>query len=283
MKQRTAFAALSVASLLSSTAASAGTVAHWDMRQRQKIDQNKEIIEDKGGNSLFGTIFGGQLIGPFLGSGIHLERGPSPQNPDQVEVSDHPLLHFDLARDSFTFEAIFRVDNSRCVDRDGERGIFGKNGDSALQGNSSSYGARLDSPGRFEFFVRGLGDNNNLSNVRSNKTVTDGLDDGNWHHVAAVYTAGAPEILLFADYIQDANTVAVDPFDGVIGANSFPLVIGGWTDTIHEWPGDILHVRISDMALTPYQFQQIIPEPWTSALVLIGLQSIGCANRRRRS
>lgn len=149
--------------------------------------------------------------------------------------------HFDFgAKNSFTIEAVFRIP-------------VGSMQTGALV--AKDYGALLPSwwlrvqNGMLQFLVSD-GSTDNLATASAPL-----INDGQWHHVAAVRDTRNPDIKLQRIYLDGALlTNVVDATTGSL-ANAQPLNIGRFgNSTTRNLTGDIDMVRITPKALVPSGF-----------------------------
>jgi hypothetical protein len=158
-------------------------------------------------------------------------------DPDRVIVSDpSDSLNF---TGSFTFEAVVRTLNTTTT----TAAILAKNGTGDGEG---------------EYWWRLPGADGGKQRLGANGYFlagTNALNDGVWHHLAAVYDQAAGELRLYADYTLDGVLGGV-AFDKPVGRPA-DLQIGAFLGTVtSEFEGDIDFIRISDGALAPAQFIQ---------------------------
>ena len=103
----------------------------------------------------------------------------------------------------------------------------------------------------------GLGIHTNAAQVDLGGTGT--INDGNWHHVAAVYDNG--DIKLYIDGSLDASTTSGTAFGtgatayGFVGVGSEATAYNGTTGPNYYFNGDIDEVRIWDVARTQSEIQ----------------------------
>ena len=84
------------------------------------------------------------------------------------------------------------------------------------------------------------------------------VDDGNWHHVAAVFDATAQKCRLYVDYQMKKELDYKTPLD-YASAAELPLTIGAPLGiTYGGWHGEIDEFRLCDTALSPEQFLRIV-------------------------
>ena len=90
------------------------------------------------------------------------------------------------------------------------------------------------------------------------------IDDGNWHHVAAVFDNGT--IKLYVDGVQDATTVSGSSFGtgltryGFVGVGSETDVYNGTKSPPSYFHGDIDEVRIWNVARTQSEIQSYMKD-----------------------
>ncbi|HVU59211.1 MAG TPA: LamG domain-containing protein [Puia sp.] len=112
-------------------------------------------------------------------------------------------------------------------------------------------------------FQNGPNDNWDFASYDGNKRLPHGYD-GNWHHIAFTYDAGAQTGKLYYDgALYDTKTNEVIKFDG----NANQLVVGGFQEAIgivdtyannswmSGWPGDLDNIRLYNAALTDADVQ----------------------------
>ena len=160
-----------------------------------------------------------------------------------LEATDASNLEFEH-EDSFTIEAVFKT-SAHAADTGV---IFEK----SENGNSNGEYSIEIANGKLRFHLRDLAGN------QANLLSTADLNDGDWHHVAAVRDAGLQRLILYIDH-QFAGTV-VDLTPGDLGDISLGQAevpfIGSGADGLDEFAGDLQHLRISMAALSPGQFLQ---------------------------
>ena len=147
--------------------------------------------------------------------------------------------NFDFAgNDSFTLEAVIRIPNGTS----NTGALLSKD----LASNQPSWWLRVETAGHVRFLVS---DNASESLVSSGATL---VNDGNWHHIAAVKDGTNNRLKIFIDGTQIADVA-----DTTTGshANSQPLSIGKFNaSSSRNFIGDIDFIRISTSALAPAQF-----------------------------
>ncbi len=149
--------------------------------------------------------------------------------------------------DGFTLEAVIRIPNGSTQTGN----IVGKD----VAANQPSWWFRVEN-GNPRFLVC---DGPNQPNVTSARAV----NDGQWHHVAAVRDRAAGQLRVYVDYQEEgANT------DTTVGslANGNAVTIGMYNNGNRAFTGDIDWVRVSNRALRPDAF---VP-PTTRGTVIYG-------------
>ena len=165
---------------------------------------------------------------------------------DEVRVEDFSNSMMDFqAEDSFTLEAVFKTTSHSSTSASASGPLISKDIGSGLP----SYFLRVQDS-RVRFLIS---DNTSLESLYSDVVV----NDGEWHHVAAVRDADAGTISLYIDYVFAGSVV--DDTTGDFG-NSSDLLIGSFNDssgtTNKQFVGDIDFVRVSTGALSLSEFVQ---------------------------
>ncbi len=165
---------------------------------------------------------------------------------DEVRIDDVGVSMTDFeAEDSFTLEAVFRTTAHSSTSATASGPLISKD----VGTSQPSYWLRIQDS-RIRFLVS---DGNYEPNLYSDVIV----NDGEWHHVAAVRDAEAGTLSLYVDYVL-AGTIA-DTTTGDFG-NANDLLIGTFNDssgtTSKQFIGDIDFVRISQAALSVDTFVQ---------------------------
>ncbi len=146
--------------------------------------------------------------------------------------------------DSFTIEAVFNTSN-----HDTNVGVIL---DKSETGNSNGEFSLEVENSKVKFHLRDL--NGLEANLLSSIDVNDGL----WHHVAAVRDANEKRLYLYVDH-QFAGTVVdqttADFGDIAFGQAEVPI-IGSDAQGLFQFGGDLQHLKISMAALAPDQFLQ---------------------------
>jgi hypothetical protein len=83
---------------------------------------------------------------------------------------------------------------------------------------------------------------------------TVSVNDGRWHHVAAVYDCTS--VYLYVDGVRDSSECA----SGSIAINDEPVYIGGNSQALRTWTGLIDDVRIYNYALSKAEVKAISDE-----------------------
>src|SRR5882672_10746600 len=192
----------------------AQVVGYWPFDEKapgNTSDTNAGAILDASGNAHHGNADAGMLYvagSPAYGntSGLTFSL-----NPDKVAVPD-PTGAFNFSPgQSVTLEALVRTYN---IGQDGVGAIMNKQG-----ANPGEWWWRINANGRQQFFVDdGQGGSRNVSGARA-------LNDGQWHHLAAVYDSAAQRLRVYVDYALDGSVSAVYSTAGTIG-NTNDLWLG---------------------------------------------------------
>ena len=157
------------------------------------------------------------------------------------------VFDFD-ANDSFTIEAVIgslvQPDVGAIVAKDG------------VTAADPQWWFRHEN-GQLKFLVS---DGPNVASVNTGTNPLAVINDGAWHHVAAVRDAAADALRLYVDYQLVATST--DTSAGSL-ANGSDMTIGAFANSLTRefGPGDIDFVKITAAALDPAAFEQILPEP----------------------
>lgn len=118
----------------------------------------------------------------------------------------------------------------------------------AKQGASpGEYWWRINAAGTQSFWV------NNGSGSRTAAGVKP-VNDGEWHHMAAVFDGIAQQVRVYVDYKLDGSAAAVYAANDSPIGNAKDVWIGAFQNLDREFAGDIDAVRISGEALDPSWF-----------------------------
>jgi hypothetical protein len=143
------------------------------------------------------------------------------------------------ATQSITLEAIVRTVN---IGENSVGSIVAKQGTAP-----GEWWWRINANGRQQFLA-----NNGVNGAKSVNGATV-LNDGQWHHLAAVYDATAQQVRVYVDYALDGTAAAVNAAPGNIG-NAKDVWIGAFQNLDREYDGELDAVRISALALDPSWF-----------------------------
>ncbi len=156
--------------------------------------------------------------------------------PDQLAYIDRGDVHFDFGPDdSFTLEATIRTTQADVG------GLLAKDNPAG-----GGWSWQIEGGGTMRFAVS---DGVYSASVRS--AVLDNVNDGAWHHVAAVRDGASGELRLYKDYVQ--IDLGFDFTSGTL-ANDKDLLIGALHSSNAGFAGTIGRVRISAGALEPGDF-----------------------------
>jgi hypothetical protein len=115
--------------------------------------------------------------------------------------------------------------------------------------------------------LNGSGGTNDLLLVMSNDNLelrAFDLSPNTNYHVAATYDGANARLYVDGALVDSAN------FAGFTGSGTFSGAIGNDTLGAEAFRGNIDELRISDVALTPQQFLDAVPEPVCLSLVALG-------------
>jgi sialidase-1 len=161
------------------------------------------------------------------------------------EAADSVNLEF-AHEDSFTIEAVFRT----MQHGSGTGIIF----DKSEAGDSSGEYTLGIANGKLSFHIRDLV--GNQANILSSTDV----NDGEWHHIAAVRDVAAQKLYLYIDHLLAATVIdlTTQDFGGTVLSQAEVPVLGSSASGSNQFGGDLQHLRISMAALTPDLFLQKI-------------------------
>ncbi len=159
---------------------------------------------------------------------------------------------------SITMEAVIRTVN---IGENSVGAIAAKQGASP-----GEWWWRINATGTQQFWMN---DGSGSRNVAGSAPLNDGL----WHHVAAIYDAGLQELRLYVDYQLDGSPVTAVYTNGasVIG-NGKDLWLGAFQNMDREFEGEMDVVRMTGEALDPSWFIPlggIIPAPPSVTLTAV--------------
>ncbi len=140
---------------------------------------------------------------------------------------------------SVTFEAIIRTVN---IGESSVGAIAVKQGT-----DPGEWWWRINAAGTQQFWVN---DGSGSRNVAGSTVLNDGL----WHHVAAVYDGVKQELRVYVDYQTDGTAAAVYTSESSIIGNAKDLWIGAFQAGTRQFDGDIDVVRLTGEALDPSWF-----------------------------
>jgi hypothetical protein len=302
--------------VFSVSVAQADTVAYWKFNEKLAGEQTTgttgEILDSA--NSHHGMAHGGATTLPYYCVGNSLDAhntalglkrvgttnyfNVAPANEDWVEIpssSDFDLL-FSQYRD-YTIEAYVKVPE---ITIQGNSAIFTHRGGSTI-GDGNGWSFRLSqntsstdrSGGKLSIYIQAQAPGYTYNFTSPDAVGATQIDDGQWHHVAAVIDTNADPALtcvkFYVDYQLDGTVflkdVVYDKANGntwynfdcaSAGEEYIGTYVSGASSIVHrvgdQLAGDVDMVRFSTGALTPDQFVRV-PEPGT--LVLLGCGLIG--------
>jgi hypothetical protein len=222
------------------------TLGHYrfdEKQQGQSADIAPGSIIDSSGNSRNGTVAAPDMPyvpgSPAYGETSALQFTVTASN--FVAVPD-PAGVFNFGpTQSVTFEAIIKT---TTIGEASVGALLAKQLASA-----SEWYWRIESSGKQRLAIN---DGSSLKTLTGNFE----LNDGEWHHIAAVYDGSTKQIRLYVDYLQDGVLgVSFGAHDAVIG-NAQDLYIGIFQNGTRRFEGEIDAIRISAAALDPSWFMQ---------------------------
>ncbi len=246
----------SIRTILSVVAALAGAgcldaqvIGYWQFDEKapgNTADTAPGAILDSSGNAGHGNADTGMVYvagSPAFGgtSGLAFSR----DNADKIVVPDPwGVFNFTPAQ-SMTFEAVVRT---VTIGQSGVGAIVNKQ-----VASPGEWWWRINATGKQQFWVNdGEGGSKNASGSKV-------INDGQWHHLAAVFDGAAQQIRVYADYVLDGTGPAVYSTSGTIG-NTNNLWIGAFQAGTRQFDGAMDFVRISMGALEPSQF--VLPKTY---------------------
>ncbi len=226
-------------------------IAHWQFNEKSPgamASSATNAILDSSGNGRHLTAAGSPLPqytsgAPNYGSSSALKFT---SGNDRLHRTQTSAFNFGL-NDSFTLEAVIKTQPGASF----VGNIVGRDWGS----NLPSWWFRLEGgPPRFLIAQNG--------GPEPNVTANTPVNDGQWHHVAAVRDAANKKLRVYVDYVLagEATDVLTLP-----STNAQSLVVGAFNNGARQFEGDIDFVRISSGALSPGEF---VP----AALSIVNLQ-----------
>ena len=267
-----ALTAMLVVGLLSSVAG-AETVGLWTFNEKAvgQAGNDGDTVLDTGGsaNTHNGTIktdVGDDMPyvagSPTDGPALRFERGTGvltdPAIFDRVEVPGHADFTY-TKTDSYTMEVMF-ASNQIINKTDGTGPLVAGMGnfwmDDDTEGKimfSAGFGAKRDTQG----------------DTRAKVWSTTTVNDGGWHHVAAVFDGTAQVSRVYVDGVLEGTEdwsawASNDTYGGTRGPDAGETLYfgtNGLNYSFRELDADIDFVRISNEALTPEDFNYTPPIP----------------------
>ena len=222
--------------------ASATVVAHWQFNEGRagaRASATTNAIPDASGNGHHLTAAGSPLPQYTVGatnygatSALMFTSGT-----DRLHTAQTAVFNFGL-NDSFTLEAVVRTAAGASFTGN----LVGRDWGS----NLPSWWFRLES-GSPRFLIAQDG------GPEPNVTASAAVNDGNWHHVAAVRDAENRKLRVYVDYTlagEVSDTTTTPP------TNAQSLVVGAFNTGTRQLEGEMDLVRVSSRALSPAEFVQ---------------------------
>ncbi len=232
-----------VAALAGAGALDAQVIGYWRFDEKapgNTADTTPGAILDSSGNAYHGSADTGMVYvaaSPAHGgtSGLTFSSG----NADKIVVPDPWGVYNFTPAQSVTLEAVVRTVT------------IGQNSVGAIMAKQvaspGEWWWRINATGKQQFWVNdGEGGSKNASGAKV-------LNDGQWHHLAAVFDGAAQEVRVYADYVLDGTGAAVYTTSGTIG-NTNNLWIGAFQAGARQFDGEMDFVRMSMGAIEPSQF-----------------------------
>ncbi len=247
--------AISLSIGLFSLSLHAATVAHYEFNGTGTATVGS-VVTDSTGNH-HGMVAGDDLVygaDPLVGSYLRFDAdGPSLGGlGNRVEVPGSLALVFTVDQ-AYTFEVIFRT----TQDSSGTNGVIISKG-ADVSNPDSQWWLRHQGSGQLRMNIEGDG-----NNTEDNATTTAGTayNDGEWHHVAAVFngTVTPKRLDVYVDGVLKGSDTAIGTLGIIGGADTDPVIFGEFASLVanRSFAGDIAAIRFSDTALTPDEFLPI--------------------------
>ena len=219
---------------------------NFDERSSGSAPPTADFLLDSRGYGYNGTASNGPT---FVGGDPRYNNGAAlrfTSGIDEVRVNDFNESMLDFAsEDSFTIEAVFKTTDHSGAGSNTSGPLVSKD----VGTNRQSYWLRIQDA-KVRFLVS---DTSNTASLYSDVIV----NDGQWHHVAAIRDADNGTLSLYVDYIFAGSVVDTTTGDF---SNANDLLIGAFNDSsgtsLKQFIGDIDFVRISHGALSAEQFVQ---------------------------
>jgi len=215
-------------------------IGHWQFNEKSPPEAASSVanrIRDASGKARHQTAVGNPLPRYVPGARMYGASSAlefSVEN-DRLRTAQAAAFNFGLS-DSFTFEAVVKTAPGAGFTGN----IVGRDWGSLLP----SWWFRLEA-GRPRFLI--AQDGGPEPNLTANATV----NDGEWHHVAAVRDATARKLRVYVDHLlagEAADSLTTPP------TNAQSLIIGAFSNGTRQFEGAIDFVRASSGALAPSDF-----------------------------
>jgi len=180
-----------LAFLVSSTLLTAQTIGYWHFNEKapgNASDATANAIIDASGNGHHATT---ALPLTYVAGSSAYSSGSAfafTVNSDNVVVPDAAGAFNFTPAQSITFEALIRTFN---IGQDSIGAILSKQ--DTTPGEPGEWWWRINANGRQQFWIDDV--QTGSRNASGNKA----LNDGQWHHVAAVYDATAQQVRVYVD------------------------------------------------------------------------------------
>jgi sialidase-1 len=224
-------------------------------------------IRDSRGYGLHGTAIGSPT---YVAGDTRFGNGTAMRftaDSDAIRIPDTAYSPVDFtSTESFTLEAVFRSTDHGSGGANESGPLISKD----VGSNAASFWLRIED-GVARFLVS---DPANSAIVSSPMPV----NDGEWHHIAAMRDVATDELRMYIDYALVATVT--DTTTGNF-SNTNDLMIGAFNNPgtgVKQFIGDIDYVAIRSGAIGTANFPPVVPEPGVAALVLGAM----CLRRRSR-